>query len=328
MAPSHKRKVSSDAEFGDSESKRRFIEQEIAHPKPADAEEIETAEHPATKIPLATRDSTVESSLQSQDTAPESPTPATPASSSLQSRMEKFKALQALKRTAVQSNTKEAQHEAHRLSQNPDVLTKLSRKHAIASHKLLKSDTEAAGEDFERKRAWDWTAEESERWDRRQEEKARNKEDVLFRDYADEAAKVYNRQVKEFKPDLEAYGKEKMESIQRAAAAGRLEIVELENGELIAVDKDGSFMAGTGDALDLWDKDRKPSKEAVDDLVADIKKADEKRMARRRQRMKDQQQDDGDVTYINQKVCYIWFFLDKRYILRLWLTIGTEQAIQ
>ena len=328
MAPSHKRKVSSDAEFGDSESKRRFIEQEIAHPKPADAEEIETAEHPATKIPLATRDSTVESSLQSQDTAPESPTPATPASSSLQSRMEKFKALQALKRTAVQSNTKEAQHEAHRLSQNPDVLTKLSRKHAIASHKLLKSDTEAAGEDFERKRAWDWTAEESERWDRRQEEKARNREDVLFRDYADEAAKVYNRQVKEFKPDLEAYGKEKMESIQRAAAAGRLEIVELENGELIAVDKDGSFMAGTGDALDLWDKDRKPSKEAVDDLVADIKKADEKRMARRRQRMKDQQQDDGDVTYINQKVCYIWFFLDKRYILRLWLTIGTEQAIQ
>src|SRR5215472_10349055 len=126
MAPSHKRKVSSDAEFGDSESKRRFIEQEIAHPKPADTE------HPATKIPLATRDPTVESSLQSQDTVPESPTPATPASSSLQSRMEKFKALQALKRTAVQSNTKEAQHEAHRLSQNPDVLTKLSRKHAIA----------------------------------------------------------------------------------------------------------------------------------------------------------------------------------------------------
>ena len=315
MASSQKRKVSADAEFGDSESKRRYIEQETAHPEPVEAEEAETAEHTTTEVPSVTGDATMERSAETQGTVPESSTSATPASSALQSLREKFKALQALKRTAVQSNTKEAQHEAHRLSQNPDVLTKLSRKHAIASHKLLKSDTEAAGEDFERKRAWDWTAEESERWDRRQEEKQRNRDDVLFRDYADEAAKMYNRQVKEFKPDLDAYRREKMEAVQKAAAAGRLEIVETENGELIAVDKDGSFMAGTGDVLGLWDKDRKPSKEAVDNLVADIKRADERRMARRRQRMKDQQQDDGDVTYINEKVCGIWFFLG------LWLTI-------
>jgi pre-mRNA-splicing factor SYF2 len=102
-----------------------------------------------------------------------------------QDRLTRFKALQAravsyplktsqaaithtsLQKKGAERNLKEAAAESQRLATDPNLLSSISRKHAVASHKLLKADTEAAGEDFERKRAWDWTIEESEKWDKR-----------------------------------------------------------------------------------------------------------------------------------------------------------------
>jgi len=43
------------------------------------------------------------------------------------------------------------------------------------------------------------------------------------------------------KPDMDRYEKEKMAAVERAAASGGLEIVETDDGELVAVDKDGTF---------------------------------------------------------------------------------------
>ena len=183
------------------------------------------------------------------------------------------------------------------MSIDANQLASLSRKAAFASHNLLKADTAAAGEDFERKRAWDWTIEESEKWDKRMGKKERHREDVAFQDYRQDARKIYKRQLRELNPDMEGYEKEKAATVQRAVATGGIEVVETEDGELIGVDKSGAFYA-TADSTDFFEN--KPQKANVDRLVADIKKAEETRLRKRRERGRGD--DEGDVTYINEKV--------------------------
>lgn len=171
----------------------------------------------------------------------------------------------------------------------------LSRKHAFASHNLVKADTEASGEDFERKRAWDWTVDESEKWDKRMEKKKRHREGVAFQDYSQDARKVYKRQMRQLPPDLEGYEREKMGAIEKAAANGDLEIVETNDGEMIAVDKNGSFYS-TADTVGFTEN--KPDRAAVDRLVGDLQKAEEVRLKKRRER---RGEEDTDVTFINEK---------------------------
>lgn len=210
-------------------------------------------------------------------------------------RQERFKALQARAKNASKRNLKETAAETQRLATDPALMSTLSRKHAFASHNLLKADTEAAGEDFERKRAWDWTIDESEKWDKRMEKKQRHRDDVAFQDYTQDARKVYKRQLREMKPDMEAYEREKMAAIEKAAANGDLEIVETNDGEMIAVDKNGTFYS-TADTVGFTEN--KPDRAAVDKLVADLRKAEEVRLKKRKER---RSEEDPDVTYINEK---------------------------
>ena len=220
----------------------------------------------------------------------------TNAISQADERRERFRALKARQNESRKENHKESVAENQRLKIDPNLLAALNRKQATASHKLLKADTAAAGEDFERKRAWDWTVDESEKWDRRMEKKENHRQDVAFQDFTQQARKVYKRQMRDFKPDLEAYEKEKMEAVQRAAQSGELEIVETEDGELIAVDKNGSFYS-TSDSMGFVNN--KPDKAGIDRLVNDTRKAEELRLKKRRDRGKGD--DDEDVTYINEK---------------------------
>ncbi|KAK1144255.1 Pre-mRNA-splicing factor SYF2 [Aspergillus melleus] len=219
------------------------------------------------------------------------------ANSKARQRQERFKALQARakKKSAAERNLKETAAETQRLATDPSLVSSLSRKHAFASHNLLKADTEASGEDFERKRAWDWTVDESEKWDKRMDKKQRHRDDVAFQDYTQDARKVYKRQLREMQPNLEGYEREKMAAIEKAAANGDLEIVETNDGEMIAVDKNGSFYS-TADSVGFTEN--KPDRAAVDKLVSDLRKAEEVRLKKRKDRRGD---DDADVTYINEK---------------------------
>ena len=197
---------------------------------------------------------------------------------------------------SAQTNLKEAAAESQRLATDPNLLSALSRKQAIASHNLLKADTAASGEDFERKRAWDWTIDESEKWDKRMDKKEKHRQDVAFQDYTQDARKIYKRQVRELKPDMEGYEKEKAAAVEKAARSGGLEIIETDDGELVAVDKNGTFYS-TADSTDFIEN--KPEKAAVDRLVKDLQRAEDTRMRKRRERGKGD--DDGDVTFINDK---------------------------
>jgi pre-mRNA-splicing factor SYF2 len=217
--------------------------------------------------------------------------------SKAQDRMARFKALQARAKTSSEKNLKEATLESQRLATDPSQLTALHRKHAIASHKLLKADVEESGGDFERKRAWDWTVDESEKWDKRVKKKSTRRDNNAFADHTQEANKIYKRQLKNIDMNLDQYEKDKKALIEKAAASGGLDIVETEDGELIAVDKDGSFYS-TADSTTF--AQNKPDKASVDRLVADLQRAEEQRLKKRKERMA-QNGDDGDVTYINEK---------------------------
>ena len=84
----------------------------------------------------------------------EAPTSESQPSSSFTDRQQRFRALQQRAQKSSQQNIKASAAESARLATDENALTALQRKQAIAGHNLLKAETEAAGEDFERKRAW------------------------------------------------------------------------------------------------------------------------------------------------------------------------------
>lgn len=133
------------------------------------------------------------------------------------------------------------------------------------------------------------------------EKKARHRDDTRFADYRQDARKTYKRQLRNFKPDLEAYEAEKAAAVMRAAKSGGLEIVEGEDGEVVVIDRDGSFYR-TADTVDFAST-AKPKREAVDRLVADLRKAEEMRLKKRKDKdAKDKEREEGeDITYINDK---------------------------
>jgi pre-mRNA-splicing factor SYF2 len=264
-------------------------------------------EEPAAAEPTVAKEPSPSPPSPPAEASSSSATPAAPAAAATaetttttaQDRLARFRALQARAKASSDQNLKEATKESQRLATDPTQLTALNRKHAIASHKLLKADVEEAGEDFERKRAWDWTVEESERWDKRVRKRDAHRDDTAFRDYARESEKAYKRQLRNMgNPDLERYTRDKMAAIEKAAAAGTLDIVETDDGEMIAVDKDGTFFS-TADSTAF--AQHKPEKAAVDRLVADLRRAEEASLKKRKERMARNGEDSGDVTYINEK---------------------------
>jgi pre-mRNA-splicing factor SYF2 len=294
MAASLKRKSSPSLEEDAESAKRRFAEAEEQPPQPEDEDD----EHQVNEAE--------EEDEQAQcDDATTQPPEASPPPAD--DRAARFAALRARHTASRKSNLDSTRAETRSAAINPAQLHSLNRKRDVAAHKLLKTEVESSGEDFERKRAWDWTVEESEKWDERLAEKKARRDGVAFQDYAREAGKVYDRQIREMEKGAGEgrrgeYEKEKEEAIEKAVRSGGLEIVETESGELIAVDKDGSYLSTDPTASTGGSFGKKPSKDALDRLVADIRKAEEVRLKKRKERGRaDPMDENGDVTYINEK---------------------------
>lgn len=214
--------------------------------------------------------------------------------SALAARMARFKALQAQRDTSRKANDKAARTEENERRRDPDAIKKLQQIGDRAAVKLMKDEDP----DFERKRAWDYTVDEDEKWSKREAKKARNRDNVAFSDYTKEANKVYKRQVKQMDQiDPEARELAKAEKLQRQVSMGLLSLVEEPNGDIYTVDKDGRVNTPVEENYNC---DHKPSKEAIDKLVSDLEKGERARLKARAARgLKDD--DSGDVTYINHK---------------------------
>ncbi|KKY14616.1 putative pre-mrna-splicing factor syf2 [Phaeomoniella chlamydospora] len=253
----------------------------------------------------------------------------TTATSLADSRAARFAALKARAATSAASNLAATRQEASRQTIDPSQLTALSRRQAIATHNLLKAESDSP-EAFERKRAWDWTIDESEKWDKRVSKKEKHRDEVGFRNYGEEGSKIYRRQIREMakedakrsssrpdfhrgdgdgRPDqdvdrLTAYELNKIKTLLSAAQSGGLEIVEAPDGsgELVLLDRHGTYTHPSSNTS-TEHIGQQPSRQNVDRLVEDLRKAEETRLRKRRDRgrMNDEMDAAGDVTFINDK---------------------------
>lgn len=123
---------------------------------------------------------------------------------------------------------------------------------------------------------------------------------MLIVDYTQVAEKSYRQSLKGFKPDMEGYKRAREDALAKG------QVVQTENGELVAVDEDRRFYA---DANSLGITDHKPTKESIDRLVEETKKRyiligigliDREAEAEAKRRKK-RAGDDGDVSYINKR---------------------------
>jgi pre-mRNA-splicing factor SYF2 len=273
------------------------------HPKVEEVPTIVSAPSKVEEADASTTTSANEAPSQDAISVPEAPptedsslsTTANPdPKAALAARMARFKALQAAKvngRKETEREVRDAEDRSSRLAQ----ISKLGALNEKASYKLLKSEDP----DFERKRNWDYTVEESESWDKRLKKKSKNREGVAFADYRNEANKVYKRQIGQMsKVDMEAYAEDKARKLQSQVSSGLLQLVETDAGEIYTVDNQGRINTPVDEA---YSHDHKPSKEAVDRLVEDLEKGERARLKARAARGIRDSEDMGDVTYINQK---------------------------
>ena len=130
------------------------------------------------------------------------------------------------------------------------------------------------GEDLERKRNWEYSLEDNEKWNKKQDRKER-RADHGFKDYDDSARRKYKRDVDAFKPDLEAYRGQREQAIANGMA--------IEAGpsgsagssmDLIHGYQSGSMIPGGDqlyrDANSFVYADHKPSDDAIDRVVGQI----------------------------------------------------------
>lgn len=83
------------------------------------------------------------------------------------------------------------------------------RKKALAQVELAKLEAQEAGIDYEKQTAWDWTIEDTEKWNAKQKIKQQNREDSQFSDYSRVAEKAYLRTISKRTPNLDKYNEEK-----------------------------------------------------------------------------------------------------------------------
>ncbi|KAI9099706.1 SYF2 splicing factor-domain-containing protein [Phlyctochytrium arcticum] len=179
-------------------------------------------------------------------------------------------------RDASQKLNREDVKEEYRKLKEPKKDPKAERHREKAEKLLAQQNAEAAGEDYERVRAMNYTAEDVERWDAKMREKERGK-NTGFTDFTQIQAKKYNKLIKDLKPNLAEYAE------QRAHLA--------EGGDESAFYRDADSLAYANPSI-------KPSTDAVDRLVADLEKQEKRRANFSRRRAFDE---DDDVTYINER---------------------------
>ena len=196
-----------------------------------------------------------------------------------------------------------------------------------------KADAEERGEDVERQKNWEWTVEENDEWEKKQARKAR-RADFEFHsasgctlrpppysltlssstDDSDAVRRKYKKDLDHLKPNLEAYNRQK--EIALGLAAGTLTKAGEGSSAVVPTSQDQQLAAENlyRNANTLIYGDNKPSEEAIDKVVSKINQecvlyyftclpelnvhsVDKKRKFSRKRA----NEDEGDITYINER---------------------------
>ncbi|KAM4656780.1 pre-mRNA-splicing factor SYF2 [Amazona ochrocephala] len=219
---------------------------------------------------LGAPDADVGGSSGSEDEARPGAAAAAAAAAAAQKREERlrrFRELHLKRNEARKLNHQEVVEEDKRLKLPPNWEAKKARLEWELKVEEKKRECAARGEDYERVKLLEISAEDAERWERK---KKRKNPDLGFSDYAAAQLRQYQRLTRQIKPDLEEYEK-----------------LKEQYGEALYPTSD-SLLHGT----------HVPTKEGVDRMVADLEKQIEKREKYSRRRPYN---DDADIDYINER---------------------------
>ncbi|KAI8147592.1 SYF2 splicing factor-domain-containing protein [Fennellomyces sp. T-0311] len=256
------------------EAQQQVESQSVSSEQPATIHEQESAVE-AESAPQKEQESEAEAESAPQNEQDHS------SGSSLADRMQKLKELKRRRVTEVtEGNNRDRNLEFQRSKENPRLEARNERKRMQALELQAKQQARDNGEDYERKQFWKYSAESVEAWEEKMQRKAEMANNG-FTDHAQAAHKKYVKLISEFKPDMAQYAEKKMESIERA----------IRNGE------DPSDINAVANNLDYGTFDDKPSKEAVDRLVQDVKK----QIHRRETRSRERKEVADDISWINEK---------------------------
>ncbi|CAL1278922.1 unnamed protein product [Larinioides sclopetarius] len=185
----------------------------------------------------------------------------------LKDRLQKFKELQFRRKESRKLNYQEVVEEDRRAKLPPNYEKKNKLAQYIIEQEEKKQEAAAKGEDYNRVKLLDVTAEDAEKWDRMKKKK---NPDPGFSNYEDAAIRQYDRLTKKRKSNMEAYKKEKEKM-----------------GEAFYPTKD-TIIHGM----------QEDSQDAIDNMVEDLEKQIEKhsKFSRRRR-----YNDDADINYINER---------------------------
>ncbi|KAL8293213.1 hypothetical protein RQP46_000907 [Phenoliferia psychrophenolica] len=200
-------------------------------------------------------------------------------------RQAKLSALRKRMSESAQANRKDLIAETSTTRANARNAIKLERKRKQAEAMGEKAEARETGEDLERKRAWEYSIEDNEKWDKKVARKGR-RADFTFTDYDDIARRKYKKDLDVFKPDLVSYNK------QRALTDGASSALVGTSTALLAAED------LYRDANSFVYADHKPSEDAIDRVIGKINLDLDKRQKRSRER---KNEDEGDITYINEK---------------------------
>jgi len=182
-------------------------------------------------------------------------------------RLQKFKDLQFRRKESRKLNYQEVVEEDRRAKLPLNYEKKNKWAQYVIEQEEKKQAAAEKGEDYNRSKLLEITAEDASKWDRMKKKK---NPDPGFSNYEDAAVRQYEKQTKKMKLNMEAYLKEKEKM-----------------GEAFYPTKD-TIIHGI----------QEDSKESIDNMVEDLEKQIEKhsKFSRRRR-----YNDDEDINYINER---------------------------
>ncbi|KAG8824880.1 hypothetical protein FRC17_008994 [Serendipita sp. 399] len=277
--------------------------------------EVESHETPATGARIATQQSSVNADdaidSVSEDMVASGSEGVGMAKKALltpQERAAKLAALREKMRASAIANRRDLIDESNRARHNAKDLARLERKRQLAETLREKIDARETGEDLERKRNWEYSIEEDQEWAKKMEKKQR-RADFEFHDHDSNAHRKYKKDLDLLRPDLIAYNLQKEKALNLEPGT-LVQVDETGRASLTTAAKDQAIMASAAmasgidaeglyrDANSLNYADNKPSEEAIDRVVNKLNNDLDKRGKWSRKRTNE---DEGDVTYINER---------------------------
>lgn len=189
------------------------------------------------------------------------------ASQKREARLRKFRELHFKRNEARKLNHQEVVEEDKRLKLPTNWEAKKARLEWELAEDQKKKDCAAKGEDYDRVKLLEITADDAERWERKKKKK---NPDTGFAGYAEAQFRQYQRLTKQIRPDMEGYERQREECGEDFHPTSN------------------SLIHGT----------HVPTKEGIDRMVEDVEKQIEKRSKYSRRRAYN---DDADIDYINER---------------------------